>query len=108
MPRPIPARIAGQAGQERHLPAQQVGQPATGQQQAAERQRARAEAGVERDLAGDGLRRDEMVGQRVAHRALVMSGCRVHDAMVKGWQVKPHHQDPVTAGLACAAGRSSR
>jgi hypothetical protein len=35
----------------------------------------------------------------------VPGGCRVHDAMVKGWQVKPHHQDPVTAGLERAAGR---
>jgi len=25
--------------------------------------------------------------------------------MVTGWQVTPHHQDPVTAGLTCTAGR---
>jgi hypothetical protein len=36
---------------------------------------------------------------------IVPGGCRVHDAMVKGWQVKPRQQDPVTAGLALAAGR---
>jgi hypothetical protein len=35
-------------------------------------------------------------------QACVVGGCRVHDAMVKVWQVKPHHQDPVTAGLARA------
>ena len=29
----------------------------------------------------------------------VQGGCRVHAAMVPGWQVSPHHQDPVTAGL---------
>jgi hypothetical protein len=28
-----------------------------------------------------------------------------HAAIVKGWQVKPHHRDPVTAGRVRAAGR---
>jgi hypothetical protein len=30
----------------------------------------------------------------------VQGGCRVHAAMVAGWQVTPHHRNPVTAGLA--------
>jgi hypothetical protein len=36
----------------------------------------------------------------------VPGGCRVHDAMVKGWQVKPHRQDPVTTGLSLSAARA--
>jgi len=35
----------------------------------------------------------------------VQGGCQVHDAMVTGGQVIPHHQDPVTGGLARAASR---
>ncbi len=34
----------------------------------------------------------------------VSDGCRVHDVMVTDCQVSPHHRDPVTAGLARAAG----
>jgi len=30
----------------------------------------------------------------------VHGGCRVHEAMVTGWQVTPHHQDPVTGNGA--------
>ena len=30
----------------------------------------------------------------------VASWWRVHDAMVKGWQVRAHHRNPVTAGAS--------
>src|SRR6266516_4077495 len=30
----------------------------------------------------------------------LLGGCRVHDAMVEGGQVTPHHRDPVTAGAS--------
>jgi hypothetical protein len=30
------------------------------------------------------------------------------DAMVKGWQMRTHHQDPVTAGLARAASQPTK
>ena len=33
----------------------------------------------------------------------VPGGFWIHDAMLEGRQVKPHHRDPVTAGLARAA-----
>jgi hypothetical protein len=35
----------------------------------------------------------------------IQGGCWVHEAMVGGWQVNPHHQDQVIVVLARAAGR---
>jgi hypothetical protein len=38
----------------------------------------------------------------------VRGGRWVHDAMVEGWQVKPHHRDQVTVALARAENSATK